>query len=70
MSVVRIGRLKAKDIERKIGSRNGNYVILVSDKYRSIKSFATNNKINHVNFKSSEHVKDNVYHVQTVNSMA
>lgn len=70
MSVVRIGRLKAKDIERKIGDRIGDDVTLVSDKHRSIKSFAMKNKINHVSFKSSEHIKDEVHHVQTVNSMA
>ena len=70
MSVVRIGRLKAKDIERKIGDRIGDDVTLVSDKHSSIKSFAKKNKINHISFKSSEHVKDEVYHVQTVNNMA
>ena len=70
MSVVRIGRLKAKDIERKIGDRIGDDVTLVSDKHCSIKSFAMRNKINHVSFKSSEHIKDEVHHVQTVNSMA
>lgn len=70
MSVVRIGRLKAKDIERKIGNRIGDDVTLVSDKHRSIKSFAMKNKINHVRFKASEHIKDEVHHVQTVNSMA
>lgn len=70
MSVVRIGRLKAKDIERKIGNRIGDGVTLVSDKHQSIKSFAKKNNINHVSFKSSDHVKDEVYHVQTVNSMA
>jgi transposase-like protein len=70
MSVVRIGRLKAKDIERKIGDRIGDDVTLVSDKHSSIKSFAMKNKINHVSFKSSEHIKDEVHHVQTVNSMA
>lgn len=70
MSVVRIGRLKAKDIERKIGDRIGDDVTLVSDKHRSIKSFAMKNKINHVSFKSSEHIKDKFHHVQTVNGMA
>jgi len=70
MSVVRIGRLKAKDIERKIGARIGGDVTLVSDKYPSIKSFAKNNKINHVSFKSSNHIKDDVHHVQTVNGLA
>ena len=70
MSVIRIGRLKADDIKRKIGNRIGNDVTLVSDKHRSIKSFATKNKINHVSFKSSDHIKDKVHHVQTVNSMA
>lgn len=70
MSVVRIGRLKAKDIKRKIGNRIGADVTLVSDKHRSIRSFAIKNKINHVSFKSSDHIKDKDYHVQTVNSMA
>lgn len=70
MSVVRIGRLKAKDIERKIGDRIGDDVTLVSDKHPSIKSFAKKNKINHVSFKSSKHIKDDVHHVQTVNGLA
>lgn len=70
LSVVRIGRLRSNDIDRKIGSRLEANSILVSDKHNSIKSFAKKNKIKHVSFKSSEHIADSQHHVQTVNNMA
>ncbi len=70
LSVVRIGRLKAKDIERKVGNKFGSDVTLVSDKHRSIESFAKKNKIKHVSFKASDHINDKVHHVQTVNNIA
>ncbi len=70
LSVTRIGRIKSVDISRKIKDRIDNDVTLVSDKHRSISSFAKNNNIKHVSFKASEHVLDKEYHVQTVNGIA
>jgi len=70
LSVTRIGRIKSDDISRKISDRMDKDVTLVSDKHRSISSFAKKNNIEHVSFKASEHVLDNEYHVQTVNGIA
>ena len=70
LSVVRIGRLKRNDIERKVGERINKDCKLVSDKHASIASFAKKNKINHVSFKASEHTADSEHHVQTVNNIA
>lgn len=70
LSVVRIGRLKSSDIHRKVGHRIGTECTLVSDKHRSIASFAKQNEINHVSFKASEHVADVEHHVQKVNNIA
>lgn len=70
LSVVRIGRLKREDIERKVGKRINKNCKLVSDKHVSIASFAKRNKIDHVRFKASEHTADSVHHVQTVNNIA
>jgi transposase-like protein len=70
LSVVRIGRLKKSDIERKVGGKFSADSILVSDKHRSIASFATAQGIGHVSFKSSEHTAGGEYHVQTINNMA
>ena len=70
LSVVRIGRIKSSDISRKVGSRIGTECTLVSDKHRSIASFAKQNDIKHVSFKASEHTADADYHVQKVNNIA
>ncbi|HED05328.1 MAG TPA: IS1595 family transposase [Ignavibacteria bacterium] len=70
LSLVRIGRLKRTDIERKISGKFSENVTLVSDKHRSISSFAKSEGLNHVSFKSSEHTAGGQYHVQGVNNLA
>lgn len=69
-SVVRIGRIKSSDIKRRVGHRIGKKCTLVSDKHRSIASYARQNNIKHVSFKASEHIADKHHHVQTVNNIA
>lgn len=69
-SLVRIGRLNKSDIQRKISGRFSEDSILVSDKHRSIASFANSEGIKHVNFKADQHSAGGEYHVQNVNSMA
>jgi len=70
LSLVRIGRLKKSDIERKISGKFADDATLVSDKHRSISSFAKTEGLNHVSFKSSEHTAGGEYHVQGVNNLA
>lgn len=70
LSVVRIGRIKSSDINRKVGHRIGTECTLVSDKHRSISSFAKQNNIKHVSFKASKHIADAEHHVQKVNNIA
>ncbi|MCP4052881.1 MAG: IS1595 family transposase [Mesoflavibacter sp.] len=69
-SVARIGRLKSSDIQRKVGKKINESCILVSDKHGSIASFAKKNNIDHISFKSKNHVADKQHHVQTVNNFA
>ena len=70
LSLVRIGRIKKSDIQRKISGKLGENCILVSDKHRSISSFAKSESIEHVSFKASEHTAGGEFHVQNVNNMA
>lgn len=70
LSLVRIGRLKKADIERKISGKFLDDVTLVSDKHRSISAFAKSEGLNHVSFKSSEHTAGGQYHIQGVNNLA
>jgi transposase-like protein len=70
LSVVRIGRIKSSDIQRKVGHRIGRECTLVSDKHRSIASFAKQKNIKHISFKASEHIADKQFHVQNVNNIA
>jgi transposase-like protein len=70
MSLVRIGRLKKADIERKVSGRFSEDCALVSDKHRSIASFAKSENLKHVSFKASEHTAGGEYHVQNINNMA
>ncbi len=70
LSLACIGRLKKADIERKISGHFGENCTLVSDKHRSIASFAKSEGLNHISFKSSEHTAGGEYHVQNVNNMA
>ena len=70
MSLVRIGRLKKADIERKVSGRFAENCTLVSDKHSSIGAFAKSEKLKHVSFKASEHTAGGEYHVQNINNMA
>ncbi len=70
LSLVRIGRLKKSDIERKLSGKFAKNSTLVSDKHRSIASFAKAEGLKHVRFKASEHTAGGQYHVQKVNNMA
>jgi transposase-like protein len=70
MSVLKIGRISKSDIQRRIGGKFNESCTLVSDKHRSISSFAKSEKIHHKSFKSSIHTAGKEYHVQTVNNMA
>ncbi len=70
MSLVRIGRLKKADIERKVSGRFSQNCELVSDKHRSIAAFAKSEHLKHTRFKASRHTAGGDYHVQNINSMA
>lgn len=70
MSLVRIGRLKKADIERKVSGRFSEDCELVSDKHRSIAAFAKSENLKHIGFKASEHTAGGDYHVQNINNMA
>jgi hypothetical protein len=70
MSLVRIGRLKKADIERKVSGRFSGDCKLVSDKHRSIAAFAKSENVKHISFKASEHTAGGEYHVQNINNMA
>ena len=70
MSLVKIGRLSKSDISRKLSQKFETTSILVSDKHRSISSFAKSENIKHETFIAKKYVKDEIYHVQTVNHIA
>ena len=70
MSLVRIGRLRKADIERKVSGRFSEGCELVSDKHRSIAAFAKSENLKHISFKASEHTAGGEYHVQNINNMA
>ena len=70
MSIVRIGRLKKSDIERSVGDKFSPDSTLVSDKHRSISSFAKVKNLCHVSFKAAKHSAGGIYHVQNVNNIA
>lgn len=70
MSLVRVGRLKKADIERKVSGKFAKDCALVSDKHRSIAAFAKSENLEHVSFKASQHTAGGDYHVQNINNMA
>jgi len=70
ISVVRAGRLKNEDVKRAVGGCFEKDAQIVCDKHPSILSFAKKADIQFDSFKSKEHVKDELIHVQTVNNMA
>lgn len=70
ISLIRVGRIKKSDIQRKITGRFSDDCTLVSDKHRSIASFAKSEGLKHISFKASEHSAGGELHVQNVNNMA
>jgi len=71
LSVVTMGRIKKIDIEKAIGSRiNKDQTILCSDAHVSYKGFAIDNYLEHHTLKGiiKQRVKDDIYHIQHVNS--
>lgn len=70
LSVVRIGRLKKSDIERKIGGQFVQGSTLISDKHRSIASFAKSEGLTHVSFLAKKHTAGGDFHIQNVNNIA
>jgi transposase-like protein len=70
LSVAKIGRLSKSDIQRKISGRFAQDCILVSDKHRSIASFAQAEGIKHISFKADQHTAGGEYHIQNVNNLA
>lgn len=70
ISLIRVGRIKKSDIQRKISGKFLDNCTLVSDKHRSIASFAKCESLDHIRFKASEHSAGGELHVQNVNNMA
>lgn len=70
LSVVKIGRISKTDIQGKIGGKFNESCVLVSDKHRSISSFAKSEGIAHKSFKTSKHTAGGEFHIQTVNNYA
>jgi transposase-like protein len=70
ISVVRIGRLHKKDVQRAVGGCFENDAMIVCDKHPSILAFAKAEKIECESFEAKRHVRDKVIHVQRVNNMA
>jgi len=72
LDVVRVGRLKAKDI-RRTGLEvmiNPQTNILTSDKHPSIKSFTKQMGFKHETFLAKNHSRKSIYHVNTINERA
>ncbi len=71
LKVVRSGRLCKDDISRALSNDCfGPQAEIYSDMHPSIVAYVKSNELNHKTFKASEHVKDKVIHVQTINNMA
>jgi len=68
LSVVKIGRITKADIQRTIGGKFDENSVLVSDRHRSIASFAKSEGIQHKSFKASKHTAGGDFHIQTVNN--
>lgn len=70
MKVARIGRLTKSDIRQQLGDRFKSGAKLISDSHPSIVAFAKDSKLNHVFFKSKEHVAETGENVQFLNNLA
>lgn len=71
MKVATLGRIRKADIENAIGNRMGKDSILCADGHVSYKGFAKDNQLSLVVLRADlkQHVKNGVYHIQTVNSL-
>lgn len=71
LTVATLGRLKKVDIATSIGERISDKTILCTDSHVSYKGFAKDNSIEHFSLRANikEYVKENVYHIQHINSM-
>jgi len=71
LTVVRLGRIKKKDINQAIGDRVSEQTILCSDSHVSYRGFAIDKKIEHHPIRADlkQYVKKKIYHVQHVNSI-
>lgn len=71
LSVAGFGRIKKVDIKKAIGERISKDTILCSDSHVSYKGFAIDYKIEHHPIRANlkQYVKEQVYHVQHVNSI-
>ena len=70
MSLLKIGRLSAKDLSDKFSGKFTETAIIYSDKHPSIKAFTKLENIKHESFKAKTHAKNKLCHVQTVNYLA
>jgi len=70
MKVARIGRITKSDVQKKLGNFFVTGAKIVSDSHPSIIAFAKEKKLNHVCFKSKEHVANTGENVQFLNNQA
>ncbi len=66
-----MGRIEKKDIANAIGNRLGKESILCADGHVSYKGFAKDNNLSLVVLRADlkQHVKQEIYHIQNVNSL-
>jgi len=69
--VVGKGRISKKDIDKALGAKLDDKVILCTDSHRSYTAFAKSKNLQHqkIVVSKGQYVKDQVYHVQHVNNM-
>ncbi len=70
ISVVRVGRLHKKDLQRAVGGCFDKDSLIVCDRHPSIIAFAKSEKIGYESFEAKRHARDKVIHVQGINNMA
>ena len=70
MKVARIGRITKSDIQRKLGNKFKTGTKIISDSHPSIVGFAKDIKLNHVYFKSKEHIASTGENLQFLNNQA
>jgi len=69
--VVGKGRISKKDIDKALGAKLDDKVILCTDSHRSYTAFVKSKNLQHqkIVVSKGQYVKDQVYHVQHVNNM-